>query len=173
MKEIQLPLTKELAGTLEVGEELRLNGTIYVGRDQAHQRLIKLIEEGSPLPLKLEGNVIYYMGPSPTPEGRIIGSAGPTTAGRMDPFAPALLDRGLVGMIGKGNRNNEVYNAVKRNGAVFLYAFGGCGALYSDRITACEVVAFEDLGPEAIYKLEVKDFPVIVAIDSRGNSVFK
>ncbi len=173
MKKIQLPLTKSMIRDLTVGEELRLNGTIYVGRDQAHQRLIKLIDQGSPLPIELEGNIIYYMGPSPTPEGRVIGSAGPTTAGRMDPFAPALLDRGLCGMIGKGNRNKDVYDAIKRNGAVFLYAFGGCGALYSDRIVKSEIVAFEDLGPEAIYKLDVEDFPVIVAIDNLGNSIFK
>ena len=172
MREIQLPLTKELIKELSVGEELRLNGTIYVGRDQAHQRLIQLMEQNKELPIELEGNIIYYMGPSPTPEGRVIGSAGPTTAGRMDPFAPALLDRGLYGMIGKGNRNRDVYDAIKRNGAVFLYAFGGCGALYSDRIIQSEVLAFEDLGPEAIYRLEIKDFPVIVAIDSRGDSVF-
>lgn len=173
MRVIQLPLEKDLVKELKVGEELRLNGTIYVGRDQAHQRLAGLIEQNAPLPMELEGNIIYYMGPSPTPEGRVIGSAGPTTAGRMDPFAPALLDRGLTAMIGKGNRNKEVYDAIIRNGAVFLYAFGGCGALYSDRITSSEVVAFDELGPEAIYKLEVKDFPVLVAIDCRGKGIFK
>lgn len=173
MRMIQLPLEKGLVKKLTVGEELRLNGTIYVGRDQAHQRLARLMADNESLPIELEGNIIYYMGPSPTPEGRIIGSAGPTTAGRMDPFAPALLDRGLTAMIGKGNRNQEVYDAIIRNEAVFLYAFGGCGALYSDRITSSEVVAFGELGPEAIYKLTVKDFPVLVAIDCRGNSIFK
>ncbi len=173
MRKIQLPLEKSFVKELKAGEELRLNGTIFVGRDQAHQRMIGLLDKGEPLPIELKGNIIYYMGPSPTPEGRVIGSAGPTTAGRMDPFAPALLDRGLTGMIGKGNRNRDVYEAIKRNGAVFLYAFGGCGALYSDRITSCELIAFEDLGPEAIYKLEVTDFPVFVAIDSKGNSIFK
>ncbi|OQY35283.1 MAG: fumarate hydratase [Spirochaetaceae bacterium 4572_59] len=173
MREIQLPLEKSLVKELTVGEELRLNGTIYVGRDQAHQRLTRLIENSEALPFELKGNIIYYMGPSPTPEGRVIGSAGPTTAGRMDPFTPALLDRGLTAMIGKGNRNQSVYDAIIRNGAVFLYAFGGCGALYSDKITSSEVLAFDDLGPEAIYKLKVKDFPVLVAIDCRGNNIFK
>ena len=173
MKKIMLPLDKATAKELTVGTELRLTGTLYVARDQAHQRMIRLLEQGEPLPLELEGNIIYYMGPSPTPEGRVIGSAGPTTAGRMDPFAPALLDRGLTGMIGKGNRSPAVYEAIKRNGAVFLYAFGGCGALYSDRIVSSEVVAFDDLGPEAVYRLDVEDFPVLVAIDCRGESIFK
>jgi fumarate hydratase subunit beta len=173
MREIHLPLDKETVKDLPLGEELRLNGTVYVGRDQAHQRMIRLLEEDAPLPFDLTGNIIYYMGPSPTPEGGVIGSAGPTTAGRMDPFAPALLDRGLTGMIGKGNRSPEVYEAIKRNGAVFLYAFGGCGALYSDRISSSEIVAFEDLGPEAVYRLKVEDFPVLVAIDCRGESIFK
>jgi fumarate hydratase subunit beta len=172
MRKVNLPMNKDLVKELVVGEELRLNGIIYVGRDQAHQRMMRLIDNGEALPIDLEGNIIYYMGPSPTPDGRIIGSAGPTTAGRMDPFAPALLDRGLTGMIGKGNRNQAVYDAIKRNSAVFLYAYGGCGALYSDRITSSEIVAFEDLGPEAIFKLVVEDFPVVVAIDCKGNSIF-
>lgn len=173
MKQITLPLTKEMILDFKAGEEVYLSGEIYVGRDQAHQRLCALIEEGKELPITLQGEVIYYMGPSPTPEGRVIGSAGPTTAGRMDPFAPTLLDLGLYGMIGKGNRSPEVYEAVKRNKAVYFYSYGGCGALYSDRIMKSTAIAFEDLGPEAILRLEVKDFPLLVAIDTEGNSIFR
>lgn len=172
MKRIQLPLKTEDLQNLIAGEEVLLNGPMLVGRDQAHLRLCNSLEAGEILPVDLQGEVIYYMGPAPTPPGELIGSAGPTTAYRMDPFAPALLDKGLKGMIGKGPRSQEVMDAVKRNGAVYFYAYGGCGALYAERIKANRLLAYEDLGPEAIYRLEVEDFPVVVAIAPSGESIY-
>ncbi len=169
---VNLPFTENDIKTLKAGDEVYLSGTIYSGRDQAHKRLYDLLQKGEALPVELIGKTIFYMGPSPTPEGAIIGSCGPTTAYRMDPFAPALLDYGLKGMIGKGNRAPEVINAIVRNKAIYLYAYGGCGALYAKRIKKNSLIAFEDLGPEAIYKLEVEDFPVVVAIDSKGNNIY-
>lgn len=173
MKELQLPLSREDINMLKMGDEVLLSGELLVGRDQAHQRLTEIIKAGEPLPVELEGQVIYYMGPAPAPEGRVIGSCGPTTASRMDAFAPLLLENGLVGMIGKGPRYGDVENSIKENGAVYFYSFGGCGALYAEKVETCEVAAFEDLGPEAVYRLKVKDFPVIVAIDSLGNNIYK
>ena len=169
---IELPLTDEIIKTLKTGDEVFLTGTIFSARDQAHQRLFKLLENGDELPVNLIGQTVFYMGPAPTPEGKIIGSCGPTTAYRMDPFAPALMDYGLKGMIGKGNRAPEVVEAVVRNCGVYFYAYGGCGALYAEKIKKNELVAFEDLGPEAIYRLEVEDFPVVVAIDCKGNNIY-
>jgi len=172
MKSIQLPLTKEDLQGFIAGEEVLLNGPMLVGRDQVHLRFTEALNRGENLPISLENEVIYYMGPAPTPAGEVIGSAGPTTAYRMDPFAPALLDQGLKGMIGKGPRSEEVRQAVIRNKAVYFYAYGGCGALYAERIKSQKIIAYEDLGPEAVYRLEVEDFPVIVAIDCQGESVY-
>ncbi|MDO4334090.1 MAG: Fe-S-containing hydro-lyase [Eubacteriales bacterium] len=172
-RQIQVPLTKEDAAGLKAGDYVYLTGTIYTARDAAHKRMQEALDAGEPLPVEMEGNVIYYMGPSPAREGRPIGSAGPTTASRMDKYAPALLDLGLRGMIGKGRRTSGVKDAVMRNGAVYFAAVGGAGALLSKSILASEIVAYEDLGTEAIRKLSVKDFPVIVCMDSEGNDLYE
>jgi fumarate hydratase subunit beta len=172
VRQVRVPLSEEDLRSFTAGEELELTGAILVGRDQAHFRLCQALDRGEELPLDIRGHTIYYMGPAPTPPGRVIGSSGPTTASRMDPFAPRLLDLGLKGIIGKGPRSREVLDAVKRNGAVYFYSFGGCGALYARCIKKSECLAYEDLGPEAIYRLEVEKFPVIVAADSMGGSVF-
>lgn len=150
-----------------------LSGTIYTARDAAHKRMADTLAAGKPLPFDLSGNIIYYMGPTPAREGRPIGSAGPTTAGRMDKYAPDLLDRGLMGMIGKGRRSAEVKDAVVRNKAVYFAAVGGAGALLSKSITASEVIAYEDLGTEAIRRLTVENFPVIVVLDPEGNDLYQ
>nr|WP_101697998.1 Fe-S-containing hydro-lyase [Clostridium minihomine] len=163
---------KEQAATLKAGDSVLLSGTVYTARDAAHKRIFEQIEENKPLPFVVEGAVIYYAGPTPTPEGMAIGSCGPTTSGRMDPFSPRLMDMGLAGMIGKGNRSKEVVDAIRRNGGVYLCAIGGAGALAAQSVQSLEVVAFEDLGCESVKKLELKDFPLIVAIDSKGNSLF-
>lgn len=169
---IELPLTPEKIALLQAGQEISLSGEIFSARDQAHQRLFDSLCKGDALPVPLINQVLYYMGPSPTPPEGIIGSAGPTTSGRMDPFTPTLLNQGLAGMIGKGPRNKEVLNSIKKNKSVYFYAFGGCGALYAQKISHCELVAYEDLGPEAIYKLTVNKFPLIVAVDSSGRSLY-
>lgn len=170
---INVPLNAEEAKTLRAGDYVYLTGTIYTARDAAHKRMYEALEKGEALPFDMKDNVIYYMGPSPAREGRPIGSAGPTTASRMDKYAPALLDLGLKGMIGKGKRSQEVKDAIVRNGAVYFAAVGGAGALLSRSITASEVIAYDDLGTEAIRKLTVKDFPVIVVIDSEGNNLYE
>ena len=170
---IEAPLKKEDTEKLKSGDCVYITGTIYVARDAAHKRMDDLLKEGKELPIKLKDNIIYYMGPSPAREGRAIGSAGPTTASRMDKYAPKLLDLGLKGMIGKGKRTQEVKDAIVRNGCVYFAAVGGAGALLSKAITSSEVVAYEDLGAEAIRKLEVKDFPVIVVIDKDGNNLYE
>lgn len=170
---INVPLSKEDALSLQSGDYVFLTGTIYTARDAAHKRMYEALQNGEALPMDMESNVIYYMGPSPAREGRPIGSAGPTTASRMDKYAPSLLDLGLRGMIGKGKRSEEVKNAVIRNGAVYFAAVGGAGALLSKSILSSEVIAYDDLGTEAIRKLEVKDFPVIVVIDSQGNNLYE
>lgn len=170
---IQAPLIKEDIDKLKSGDYVYITGTIYVARDAAHKRMDELLKEGKDLPIELNDNIIYYMGPSPAREGRPIGSAGPTTASRMDKYAPKLLDLGLKGMIGKGKRTKEVSEAIVRNGCVYFAAVGGAGALLSKAITKSEVVAYEDLGAEAIRKLEVKDFPVIVVIDKEGNNLYE
>ncbi|MBB6479801.1 fumarate hydratase subunit beta [Spirochaeta isovalerica] len=169
---ITLPLRAEDIAKMKAGDEVYLTGTIYSARDQAHKRLFELLEKGEDFPVDLKGQTVFYMGPAPTPDGKIIGSCGPTTAYRMDPFAPALMDYGLKGMIGKGPRAQEVADSVVRNKGVYFYAYGGCGALYAQKIKANELAAFGDLGPEAIYKLEVEDFPVVVAIDSEGGNIY-
>lgn len=158
---------------LRAGEEVLLNGVLLVARDQAHQRLAALVQAGQPLPIDIRGQVVFYMGPAPTPPGAAIGACGPTTAGRMDAFTPLLLRHGLAGMIGKGRRTPEVVAAMKETGAVYFYAYGGCGALYAEKVRTNELVAFADLGPEAIYRLTVADFPVLVAIDANGGSILE
>lgn len=152
---------------------IHFSGTIYTARDAAHKRLFQLLEEGKPLPFPLEGATIYYAGPTPAPSGLPIGSCGPTTSGRMDVFTPRLLDLGLKVMIGKGKRSQAVIDAMVRNGAVYLCAIGGAGALAAKSIHSCEVIAFEDLGCESIKRLEVENFPLIVAIDAQGNNLFR
>lgn len=172
-KIVKTPLTEETVKGLKAGDRVLLNGIIYTGRDAAHKRLIEMLEKGEKLPLELEGQIIYYVGPCPAKPGRVIGSAGPTTSGRMDAYTPQLLERGLKGMIGKGIRNNEVVDAIKKNKAVYFAAIGGAGALLAESIKEAKVLAFEDLGPEAIYQLKVENFPVTVIIDSEGNDLYK
>lgn len=170
---ITAPITKGDVDQLHSGDYVYISGTIYTARDAAHKRMQETLEQGKELPIELKDNIIYYMGPSPAREGRPIGSAGPTTASRMDKYAPKLLDLGLRGMIGKGKRSKEVLDAIVRNHAVYFAAVGGAGALLSRSITASEVIAYDDLGTEAIRKLTVKDFPVIVVIDSEGNNLYE
>ena len=172
-KYIRVPLSDGDAAALKAGDYVYLTGTIYTARDAAHKRMHEALEKGEPLPVDMKSNVIYYMGPSPARPGRVIGSAGPTTASRMDKYAPSLLDMGLKGMIGKGKRTQEVKDAVVRNGAVYFAAVGGAGALLSRSIISSEVTAYDDLGTEAIRKLEVRDFPVIVVMDSQGNDLYE
>ncbi len=172
-KHINLPITEEVADSLKAGDYVYLTGEMYVARDAAHKRLMELIEKGEELPIDLKGCTIYYMGPSPAREGRPIGSAGPTTASRMDKYAPTLLDLGEKAMIGKGKRTKEVLDAVVRNHAVYFAAIGGAGAILSQRIKKSEIIAYEDLGAEAIRKLYVEDFPVIVVADDAGNNLYE
>lgn len=172
-RHITAPINKETAKELRAGDYVYLTGTIYTARDAAHKRMYEALEKGETLPLELKDNVIYYMGPSPAREGRPIGSAGPTTASRMDKYAPALLDLGLTGMIGKGKRSEAVREAIVRNGAVYFAAVGGAGALLAGSIKASEVIAYDDLGTEAIRRLEVENFPVIVVMDSEGNNLYE
>lgn len=170
---IQAPISKEDAASLRAGDYVYLTGTIYTARDAAHKRMQETLDEGKELPISMDRNVIYYMGPSPAREGRPIGSAGPTTASRMDKYAPKLLDLGLGAMIGKGKRSKAVIDAIIRNGSVYFAAIGGAGALLSKRILSSEVIAYDDLGTEAIRKLEVENFPVVVVIDSEGNNLYE
>jgi len=170
---VKVPLSDEDARSLKSGDYVYLTGTIYTARDAAHKRMQEALDRGEELPLEMKNNVIYYMGPSPAREGRPIGSAGPTTASRMDKYAPALLDLGLKGMIGKGKRTQAVKDAIVKNGATYFAAVGGAGALLSKSILSSEVIAYDDLGTEAIRKLEVKDFPVIVVIDAEGNNLYE
>lgn len=172
-KKIKAPITKEVSGALRAGDYVYLTGTIYTARDAAHKRMDEALAKGEPLPIDIKNQVIYYMGPSPAREGRPIGSAGPTTASRMDKYAPKLLDLGLTAMIGKGKRSPEVLEAVVRNKSVYLAAVGGAGALLSKCIKSSEVVAYDDLGTEAIRKLEVENFPVIVVADCEGNNLYE
>ena len=172
-RHIIAPFNKEVAAQLKAGDYVYITGTIYTARDAAHKRMSEALQKQEQLPINMENNVIYYMGPSPAREGRPIGSAGPTTASRMDKYAPSLLDLGLSGMIGKGKRSQEVKDAIVRNGAVYFAAVGGAGALLSKSILSSEVIAYDDLGTEAIRRLEVKDFPVIVVIDKDGNNLYE
>lgn len=170
---IKAPITDEDARSLKSGDYVYITGTIYTARDAAHKRMYEALQTGEELPMEMKHNIIYYMGPSPAREGRAIGSAGPTTASRMDKYAPSLLDLGLKGMIGKGKRSDAVREAIVKNGAVYFAAIGGAGALLSKCIQSSEVIAYEDLGTEAIRKLEVKDLPVIVVIDSEGHNLYE
>ena len=172
MIKITLPLTEEAVKNLHAGDRVLLSGTVYTARDAAHKRIMALIYNNEPLPFNLSGAVIYYAGPTPTPQGLAIGSCGPTTSSRMDPYTPTLLDMGLICIIGKGERNKAVENALVRNNAVYLCAIGGAGALASKHITSCEEIAFFDLGCESVKKLTFKDFPLICAIDSKGQNLF-
>ena len=172
-RNIKAPLSDEVAKELKSGDYVYITGTIYTARDAAHKRMWEALEKGEELPIEMKNNIIYYMGPSPAREGRPIGSAGPTTASRMDKYAPNLIDLGLGAMIGKGKRSQAVIDAVVRNGCVYFAAVGGAGALLSKRILSSEVVAYDDLGTEAIRKLEVEDFPVVVVIDSQGNNLYE
>lgn len=172
-KVINVPISREDAASLHAGDYVYLTGTIYTARDAAHKRMQDTMDAGNSLPIEINGTVIYYMGPSPAREGRPIGSAGPTTASRMDKYAPNLLDLGLGAMIGKGKRSQAVIDAIVRNGSVYFAAVGGAGALLSKCITSSEVVAYDDLGTEAIRKLEVEHFPVIVVIDCEGNNLYE
>lgn len=172
-KRITTPLTEEKVKNLKAGDSILLTGTIYAARDAAHKRLIELLDAGEPLPMNIKDEIIYYVGPSPAKPGQVIGSAGPTTSYRMDAYTPQLLDLGLKGMIGKGFRGNEVYNAIVRNGAVYFGAIGGAGALIGKSIKSSEIIAYEDLGAEAIRRIEVEDLPIIVIIDAEGNNLYE
>ena len=172
-KHITAPITKETAKSLHAGDYVYVTGTIYTARDAAHKRMDEALDRGEELPIDIKNQAIYYMGPSPAREGRPIGSAGPTTASRMDKYAPRLLDLGQTAMIGKGKRSQAVIDAVVRNGCVYLAAIGGAGALLSKCIKSSKVVAYEDLGTEAIRKLQVENLPVIVVIDSEGNNLYE
>lgn len=172
-KYINTPLTEEVTKTLHVGDYVYITGTIYTARDAAHKRMYESILSGEELPFELKNNIIYYLGPTPEREGQVIGSAGPTTSSRMDKYTPTLLELGLKGMIGKGKRNEEVLKSIVINAGVYFAAVGGAGALLSQRITASRVIAYDDLGTEAIRELYVKEFPVIVVIDSEGNNLYE
>lgn len=170
---LQTPLTADKIKDLKAGDSVLLSGVIYSARDAAHKRLIDLLDEGKELPLNIKDETIYYVGPSPAKPGNVIGSAGPTTSYRMDAYAPRLLDLGLKGMIGKGARNKEVIDAIVRNNAVYFGAIGGAAALIAKSIVKSEIIAYEDLGAEAIRRMEVKDMPVVVIIDSKGNNLYE
>lgn len=172
-KWIKAPISDKDAKELKAGDYVYITGKIYTARDAAHKRMADALKKGEALPIKMPHTIIYYMGPSPAREGRLIGSAGPTTSSRMDKYTPDLLDLGLKGMIGKGKRSAAVIEAMKRNGAVYFAAVGGAGALLSKKILSSKVIAYDDLGTEAIRELEVKDFPVIVVIDSEGNNLYE
>lgn len=172
-KKIKAPISKEEAVLLKAGDYVLITGTIYTARDAAHKRMQEALDKGEDLPFDIRSNIIYYMGPSPAREGRPIGSAGPTTASRMDKYTPQLLDLGMGAMIGKGKRSQEVIDGIIRNGSVYFAAVGGAGALLSKKILSSEVIAYEDLGTEAIRKLKVEDFPVVVVIDSEGNNLYE
>lgn len=172
-RHITAPLKDEDIRELKAGDYVYITGEVYTARDAAHKRMQETLDAGEELPVDIKGQIIYYMGPSPAREGRVIGSAGPTTASRMDKYTPELLDRGMKGMIGKGKRTQDVSDAIVRNGAAYFAAVGGAGALLSKQIKSAEVIAYEDLGTEAIRKLYVEDFPVIVVIDSEGNNLYE
>ena len=172
-RHINVPMTKEKAASLKAGDYVYLTGTIYTARDAAHKRMDEALDRGEALPFDIEGSIIYYMGPSPAREGRPIGSAGPTTASRMDKYTPRLLDLGMGAMIGKGKRSKVVMDAIVRNGAVYFAAVGGAGAILSKCILSSEIVAYEDLGTEAVRRLTIQDFPVVVVMDTLGNNLYE
>lgn len=169
---LQAPLSNEDLASLSIGDEVLIQGTVYAARDAAHKKIIEALQRGDDLPFPISGQIIYYVGPCPAPPGRVIGSAGPTTSGRMDSYTPTLLAQGLKAMIGKGPRNAEVITAIQKHGAVYLAAIGGAGAYLAQRIESAEMLAYPELGPEAILELKLIDFPCIVAIDSRGNNIY-
>lgn len=173
MKKIRLPLTEEEISGLKAGEGVLLSGTILTGRDCAHKRICEYLDRGENLPFDFKGETIYYAGPCPAPAGKACGSCGPTTSARMDAFAPRLLDLGLKGMIGKGERSDEVERSIVKNHAVYFAAIGGAGALYGSAVKKSELVAFEDLLSEAVYRFEIEDFPCVVAIDCNGGNIYK
>lgn len=170
---ITTPLSDEIVKSLRIGQQVFINGVIYTGRDAAHKRLVELMDRGKELPVDLKGQIIYYVGPAPARPGKVIGPAGPTTAGRMDAYAPILIEQGLKGMIGKGARSAEVIQAMQKHGAVYFGAIGGAAALIARSIQAATIVAYPDLGPEAIYRLVVKDFPAIVVNDCFGGDLYQ
>ncbi len=172
-KRITIPLTRQEARKLKAGDQLLLTGVMYTARDAAHEQLIADQGQGKPLPMEMTNIAIYYVGPAPARPGEVIGSCGPTTSGRMDPYAPILMKWGQTAMIGKGERSQEVVDAMKKYGAVYLTAIGGAGALLSKKVKAMTLIAYEELGPEAIYRLEVEDFPVTVTIDTQGRNLYK
>ena len=172
-RHIKAPLNDDEVKILKAGDYVYISGTIYTARDAAHKRMYEALQNGQEVPMPLKNNIVYYMGPSPAREGRPIGSAGPTTSSRMDKYTPMMLDQGLKGMIGKGKRSPEVIESIKKNGAVYFAAVGGAGALLSKCIKEAEVIAYDDLGTEAIRKLRVENFPVIVVIDSNGNNLYE
>ncbi|MDL1969504.1 MAG: Fe-S-containing hydro-lyase [Candidatus Desulfofervidaceae bacterium] len=173
MKRIKTPLTDQVIETLKVGDKVLLSGVIYTARDAAHRRIIELFKKDEPLPFNLQGNIIYYVGPTPALPGRPIGAAGPTTSSRMDPYAPLLLEKGLKGMIGKGKRSLDVIEAIKKFKGVYFVATGGAGALLSECIKEARVIAYPELGAEAIYELRVEDLPLFVANDIYGNDIYE
>jgi len=173
IKYISAPLTAETVKSLHAGDVVRISGYIYTARDAAHKRLTEALARGEKLPLDLKNNVIYYVGPSPTKPGEVVGSAGPTTSGRMDKYTPTMIEQGMRGMIGKGLRSKEVIDACVKYGAVYFVAIGGAAAVIAKSIVGEQMIAYEDLGPEAIRRYEVKDFPAIVCIDSDGNDFYK
>ena len=172
-KKITTPLTDEVVKSLKAGDSVLITGTIYTGRDQAHKRLVETLKAGKPMPVDLRGQIIYYVGPAPAKPGYAIGPAGPTTSGRMDPYTPALLEYGMKGMIGKGNRTPEVIEAIKKYTGVYFASVGGAAALIAKRITKCEIMAYEDIGAEALMKLTVEDFPAVVVNDCFGNDLYE
>lgn len=172
MKVLRAPLDRKIIQGLQAGEEVQIEGILYAARDAAHKNMAEALQQGKNLPFEIQGQIIYYVGPCPAPPGKVIGSAGPTTSGRMDAYTPALLEKGLKAMIGKGARNAEVIAAIKKHQAVYLATVGGAGAYLALKITAVETIAYPELGPEALLKMTVQDFPCIVAIDCRGNNIY-
>ncbi|MGB9809383.1 MAG: Fe-S-containing hydro-lyase [Caldanaerobacter sp.] len=170
---LHTPLKEETTVQLKAGDLILLSGNIYTARDEAHKRMVEAIDKGEILPFEIKDSIIYYVGPCPARPGQAIGSCGPTTSGRMDKYTPKLIELGLKGMIGKGLRSKEVVEAMKKHKAVYFTAVGGVGALLAQRVKRAEIIAYEDLGPEAIYKLTVEDFPLIVAIDCYGNNLYE
>lgn len=172
-RRLELPFSEEQLAAIQAGDEVLLSGCLYVGRDQVHSRLYSLLQKGEEMPFDFKGNAIYYMGPSPAPEGYVIGSCGPTTSQRMDAFSPALLKAGLRVMVGKGPRSPEVVSAVKEYHGLYLQAYGGCGALYASAVKSTSLVAWPELGPEALVRLEIDEFPAICLLDSHGGSIMR
>ncbi len=172
-KQITAPLTDEVARSLKCGDMVSISGTIYTGRDAAHKNMVEALERGEELPVEWDGQVVYYAGPTPARPGKVIGSCGPTTSGRMDAYSPTMMDQGLKGMIGKGPRSKEVVDAMVDHGVVYFAAIGGAAALIADSVKECEVIAYDDLGPEAVRRLRVEEYPCIVVIDSEGNNLYE